>query len=99
MLRRGSGASLTTGADRPPIEPIGVRVPDASRMTGLGRSTIYELIASGDIEAATVGRATAIMVESIRSFLMANLKAPRPHGSKASARSTERAGKIGSPCS
>lgn len=56
MHRRGSGASLTTGDDRPPIEPIGVRVPDASRMTGLGRSTIYELIASGDIEAAKVGR-------------------------------------------
>lgn len=63
MHRRGSGASLTTGDDRPPIEPIGVRVPDASRMTGLGRSTIYELIASGDIEAAKVGRATVIMVE------------------------------------
>ncbi len=47
-------------------------------MTGLGRSTIYELIASGDIEAAKVGRATVILVESIRSFLMANRKAPRP---------------------
>ena len=28
------------------------------------------MIASGDIEAAKVGRATVIMVESIRSFLM-----------------------------
>lgn len=87
MHRRGSGASLTSGAEPPAIEPISVRVPDASRMTGLGRSTIYELIASGDIEAAKVGRATVIMVESIRKFLVANRKAPRPPGAKASARS------------
>jgi excisionase family DNA binding protein len=68
-------------------------------MTGLGRSTIYELIASGDIEAAKVGRATVILVESIRSFLMANRKAPRPYDSNASARSKDGADKIGSPCS
>lgn len=85
MHRRGSGASLTTRDDRSPIEPISVRVPDASRMTGLGRSTIYELIASGDIEAAKVGRATVIMVESIRNFLVANRKAPRSPGANASA--------------
>ncbi|WP_439569950.1 helix-turn-helix domain-containing protein [Sphingopyxis sp.] len=83
MHRRGSGASLTTGDDRSPIEPISVRVPDASRMTGLGRSTIYELIASGDIEAAKVGRATVIMVESIRNFLTANRMRPRPRGREA----------------
>lgn len=84
MHRRGSASPLPTGADSSPIEPISVRVPDASRMTGLGRSTIYELIASGDIEAAKVGRATVIMVESIRRFLVANRKAPRSPGSKAS---------------
>lgn len=87
MHRRGSGASLTSGAELPPIEPISVRVPDASRMTGLGRSTIYELIASGDIEVAKVGRATVIMVDSIRKFLAGNRKVPRSHGTRASARS------------
>ena len=89
MHRRGSGASLTTGDDRSPIEPISVRIPDASRMTGLGRSTIYELIASGDIEAAKVGRATVIMVESIRSFLTANRMQTRPRGMKTSAASQD----------
>lgn len=82
MHRRGSGASVTTADDQCPMEPISVRVSDAARMTGMGRSTIYELIASGDIEAAKVGRATLIMVESIRSFLIANRKPPRPRRSK-----------------
>lgn len=85
MHRRGSGASLTIGDARSPLEPISVRIPEASRMTGLGRSTLYELIASGDIEAAKVGRATVIMVESIRSFLSANRMQRRPRGPKASA--------------
>lgn len=82
MHRRGSGASVPTTDARSPIDPISVRIPDASRMTGLGRSTIYELIASGDIEAAKVGRATVIMVESIRSFLTANRMQRRPRGTK-----------------
>lgn len=89
MHRRGSGAGLTTGEARSPIEPISVRIPDASRMTGLGRSTLYELIASGDIEAAKVGRATVIMVDSIRRFLTANRMERRPRGPKASAMSDD----------
>ncbi len=89
MHRRGSGAIVTTGDVRSPIEPISVRIPDASRMTGLGRSTIYELIASGDIEAAKVGRATVIMVDSIRRFLTANRMQRRPRGTTASETSQE----------
>ncbi|MBJ7437441.1 MAG: helix-turn-helix domain-containing protein [Sphingopyxis sp.] len=86
MHRRGSGASWPPGVEQTSIEPISVGVPDASRMTGLGRATIYELIASGDIEAAKVGCATVIMVECIRKFLANNRKAPRPPGTKASAK-------------
>ena len=44
---------LTTNEDEAPlIEPISVRIPEAVRMTGLSKSKIYQLIASGDIEAA-----------------------------------------------
>lgn len=87
MHRRGSGASVKTGDDRLPVDPISVRVPDASRMTGLGRSTIYELIASGEIEAAKVGRSTVILVESIRSFLVARRKTLDSRISKAAVNS------------
>src|SRR3546814_7728588 len=40
------------------VDPISVRVHEAVRMTGLSKSKIYQLIASGDIEEAKVGRAT-----------------------------------------
>jgi len=53
----------------PPIEPITVRIPDAIRMTGLGRSKLYELIASGDIETIKVGRCTLIPVASLRQMI------------------------------
>ncbi len=46
-------------------------------MTGLSKSKIYLLIASGDIEAAKVGRATVVFVESLRDFLRSRRKIPR----------------------
>ncbi|GFM31088.1 MULTISPECIES: helix-turn-helix domain-containing protein [Pseudomonadota] len=67
----------TNGDDAPPIGPISVRIPDAVRMTGLSKSKIYQLIASGDIEAAKVGRATVVFVDSLRSFLRSHCKQPR----------------------
>lgn len=48
---------------------ISVRIPEAIRMTGIGRSKIYELIASGDIEAVKVGRCTLIKVESLHNLV------------------------------
>lgn len=58
-------------------ELISVRIPDAVCMTGLSRSRIYQLIASGDIEAAKVGRSTVILVTSLRSLVLANHKVSR----------------------
>lgn len=56
--------------DRPKsIEPITVRLPDVIRMTGLGRSKIYELIASGDIETIKIGRCTLFPVESLHQLI------------------------------
>ena len=50
-------------------EPISVRVPEAVRLTGLSRSRIYELMASGDIAFAKVGSSTLILVHSLRTFI------------------------------
>ena len=57
-------ASRSNGA-----EPLAVRIPDAVRMTGIGRSKLYELIASGDIETVKVGRCTLVPMESLRALL------------------------------
>ncbi len=50
-------------------EPLAVRIPDAVRMTGIGRSKLYELIAAGDIETVKIGRCTLVPMESLRELL------------------------------
>jgi len=39
-----------------PIKPEWLRLPDAKRMSGLGRSTLYNLIRSGLIKSAVIRR-------------------------------------------
>lgn len=58
------------------IEPISVRIPEAVRITGLSRSRIYQLIRSGEIEAAKVGRQTVVIVASLRALLSSRRKQP-----------------------
>lgn len=53
------------------IAPLSVRIKEACRMTGIGRSKLYELIAAGDIEVIKVGSMTLVPVEGLRSFLAA----------------------------
>lgn len=48
------------------IAPICVRIAAAVKLTGIGRSTLYELIAAGEIETVKVGRSTFIRYESLK---------------------------------
>lgn len=49
--------------------PLTVRIRDACRLTGIGRSKFYELIAAGEIEIIKVGTITLVPVSSLTSFL------------------------------
>jgi excisionase family DNA binding protein len=49
--------------------PLTVRVREACRLTGIGRSKLYELIAAGEIEVIKVGAITLVPVSSLTSFL------------------------------
>lgn len=51
------------------LEPLTVRIPDAVRMTGIGRSKLYELIQSGDIAIVKIGASTLIPIESLRELI------------------------------
>lgn len=51
------------------LEPLTVRIPTALKMTGIGRSKLYELIASGDIEIVKVGTATLVTMASLRRLV------------------------------
>ena len=53
----------------PSPAPITVRIKDACRMTGIGRSKLYLLIAEGAIETIKIGSMTLIPVASIEAFL------------------------------
>lgn len=54
----------------PSVEPICVKVNDAARMIGVGRTKLYELIASGEIEAIKLGKSTRITTASLYELIM-----------------------------
>ncbi len=49
-----------------PLEPMTVRIPTAIRLTGIGRSKLYQLIAAGEIETVKIGASTLVSVASLR---------------------------------
>ncbi|MGE0721666.1 MAG: helix-turn-helix domain-containing protein [Novosphingobium sp.] len=51
------------------VEPICVRVNDAARMIGIGRTKLYELIASGEINTVKIGKATRITTASLHALV------------------------------
>jgi excisionase family DNA binding protein len=53
--------------DQPP-RPITVRIPEACRMTGIGRSKRYELIKAGDIPTIKVGSMTLVSIKGIEGL-------------------------------
>lgn len=50
-------------------EPMAMRVADATKASGIGRSKLYELMAAGVIEARKCGKSTLIMTRSLKAYL------------------------------
>lgn len=50
-------------------ELLTVRIKEACRITGIGRSKLYELIAEGEIEVIKVGAMTLVPIEGLRAFV------------------------------
>ena len=55
---------------KPPAEPLCLKVNEAARMIGVGRTKLYELIASGDVEAVKLGKSTRIVTASLHRLIM-----------------------------
>lgn len=49
--------------------PVLLRVPEAARMLGVGRSLTYELIAAGDLEAIHVGNVIRVPVDAVHAYV------------------------------
>jgi excisionase family DNA binding protein len=56
-------------SDHQPIEPICVRINDAARMIGVGRTKLYELIATGELETVKIGKATRVTTASLHGLI------------------------------
>jgi len=54
----------------PPVEPICVKVNDAARMIGVGRTKLYELIADGEVETVKLGKSTRVITASLHRLVM-----------------------------
>ena len=52
-----------------PVEPICVRINDAARMIGIGRTKLYELISCGELETVKIGKATRVTTASLHKFV------------------------------
>lgn len=57
-------------AHDPPAAPVlAVSVSEAVRVSGVGRTSIYEAIGDGRVEAVKCGSKTLVLMESLRAFI------------------------------
>jgi excisionase family DNA binding protein len=53
------------------MEPIAISINDTAKALGLGRTSIYAMIADGRLEAFKLGRRRLVKAESIRRLIAA----------------------------
>ncbi|TNE34537.1 MAG: DNA-binding protein [Alphaproteobacteria bacterium] len=69
-----------------PVEPICVRSNDAARMIGVGRTKLYELISSGELETVKIGTATRVTTASLHELVTrTSMRTRKPYPSRPSA--------------
>jgi excisionase family DNA binding protein len=67
--RRDEANGAAAELDALPVEPISVRIATAVKLTGIPRTTLYELIKSGEIETIKIGRSTFIPYRCLRRLV------------------------------
>jgi excisionase family DNA binding protein len=58
------------------VEPIAVSPAEAARLAGIGRTTIYAAISSGELSSLKLGKRRLIVVAALRAWLQAHEVAP-----------------------
>lgn len=59
-------------------EPLLLRVDEVARALALGRSKVYELIASGELPSLTIGAARRVPAEALRAWIAEHTDPGRP---------------------
>jgi len=65
---REQEADMTTAVE----ETAWLSYPEAQRYSGLGRTKLWQLISSGEVKAAKIGRAVRISRRSLHEYMEAN---------------------------
>lgn len=65
----GKPAALRGEPGDPGPAPLLLTIPDAGRLLGLGRTTMYELIGAGEVEVVHIGRAARVPIDSIVRYV------------------------------
>jgi excisionase family DNA binding protein len=55
--------------DRGPLPPLLVTIREAAALLRLGRSTLYELIACGEIKVVRIGRSVRVPTAALDAFV------------------------------
>lgn len=58
--------SVRTAAE---VAPLLLTIPQAALVLAVGRTTLYELIGAGELEAVHIGRSIRVPVDALRSFV------------------------------
>ena len=67
------------------VEKVGYSVEETVQATGLGRSTVYELLGSGELESIKVGRRRIVPADAIAQFMNAKRAAAQENRAGATA--------------
>ena len=51
------------------VEPIALQIPDAVKLSGVGRTSLYAAIKDGKLTARKTGRRTLILATDLRAWL------------------------------
>ena len=62
------------------IDPLAVSVQAAARVSGIGRTSLYEAIGAGELASCKVGKRRVILLEDLRAWLARQRQAARRPG-------------------
>lgn len=51
------------------MAPLLLPIPDAARVLGIGRTTLYSLLAAQEIDSVTIGGRRLVVADSLRSYV------------------------------
>ncbi|GAA2138040.1 hypothetical protein GCM10009760_19030 [Kitasatospora kazusensis] len=69
------GLVASAGVQVPDPTLIALTVEEAARRLGVGRTTMYALVASGEIPSVTIGRLRRVPADALKAYMAARVQA------------------------